>query len=418
LFPSSARLAMSDLSLDSELDQQLRAAAPNRLVRHIADRLFRPIRHGRLTLITPQGTRLEHAGPEPGPHARLELARWRALRRLLTQGDVAFAEAYMDGDWSSPDLPALIEFAAVNGKTLDPGISGGALTRALNRLRHTLRANTRAGSRRNIMAHYDLGNEFYARWLDPSMTYSSALYDAGVHTLEDAQIAKQDRAIELMRLSGVERVLEIGCGWGALMGRTLARGAARMVGLTLSPAQREGALARLAAAGVADRAEVVLRDYRDETSAYDRIVSIEMIEAVGEAYWPAYFRALHDRLVSGGRAVVQAITLAEDRYAAYRVTPDFIQRYIFPGGMIPTRSEIDRQARAAGLRPIEDETFGLSYARTLAEWRRRFHEAWPAIAPLGFDERFRRMWDYYLAYCEGGFRAGSINVGLYVFQRP
>lgn len=409
---------MSDPLLDAELDHQLRAGAPNRLVRHIAIRLFRPIQFGHLTLITPQGARLEHAGPAPGPRAQLVVRRWRALSRLLTRGDVAFAEAYMDGDWTSPDLSALIEFAAVNGSTLNQEIAGGALSRTLNRLRHMARANSRAGSRRNIMAHYDLGNAFYALWLDPTMTYSSALYDQGATTLEAAQIAKQDRAIDLMRLTGGERVLEIGCGWGALMARTLARGAERMVGLTLSPAQREGALARLADAGVADRAEVALRDYRDEAGAYDRIVSVEMIEAVGEAYWPTYFRALHDRLVAGGRAVVQAITLAEERYAAYRAAPDFIQRHIFPGGMIPTRSEIDRQARNAGLRPVEDETFGLSYARTLGEWRHRFHEAWPAIVPLGFDERFRRMWDYYLAYCEGGFRAGSINVGLYVFQRP
>ena len=344
------------------------------------------------------------------------LRRWRTLRRLLLQGDIAFAEAYLDGDWDSPDLPALIELAGRNIPTLRDAFDANWFHRLRNRILHRLNANTRRGSKRNIRHHYDLGNDFYAAWLDSGMSYSSALFTADDQTLEDAQSEKQRRVIALLDVRGGEAVLEIGCGWGGLAEQLIRAAGCTVTGVTLSAAQLEYATERLT--GPDTPADLRLQDYRDVGGEFDRIVSIEMMEAVGEAYWPSYFSALHDRLKPGGLAVVQAITIGEDHFEGYRRCTDFIQHYIFPGGMLPTITEIRRQTERAGLILRSMETFGASYARTLAEWRRRFLAAWPEIERQGFDARFRRMWDYYLAYCEGGFRAGTINVGLYVLAKP
>jgi cyclopropane-fatty-acyl-phospholipid synthase len=397
----------------------LRPAAgptPGWLARRLARHLLRRIVVGRLTIVTPGGLTLASAGAAPGPDAVLVLRRWRTLRRLLMEGDVAFAESYMDGDWTSPDLPALIELAARNAPTLSRTVDGNRWTRFGDRLRHRLNANTPTGSRRNIVHHYDLGNDFYAAWLDAGMTYSAALYQHPGQTLEAAQAAKQDRVLALLRLAGADRVLEIGCGWGGLAERLIAAGC-HVTGLSLSPAQIDHARRRIAAAGAAERADLRLQDYRDVDGTYDRIVSIEMLEAVGQAFWPRYFQVLHDRLRPGGIAVLQAITIHEDRFEAYRSSVDFIQRYIFPGGMLPSATEIGRQAAHAGLTLLGAESFGDSYARTLADWRQRFYAAWPRIVRQGFTERFKLMWEYYLAYCEGGFRSGQIDVGLYVLVR-
>jgi cyclopropane-fatty-acyl-phospholipid synthase len=375
---------------------------------------------GKLTIETPSGEHLVFGGKAPGPAASLQIHRWRSLRRLILGGDLGFAESYMDGDWSSPDLAALIEFAVRNEAALGSAIMGTAPLRLLNRLRHLARANTRRGSRRNIAQHYDLGNAFYQRWLDPSMTYSSAYYagDAGVRTLEEAQAAKIDRAIGQLGLAGGERVLEIGCGWGALAETLASRYDSHVTGLTLSKEQRAYAEARLSKAGLSDRAEICLRDYRDEKGLFDRIISIEMFEAVGEANWPKFFEVVRERLGRGGTAVLQIITIADERFETYRRAADFIQRYIFPGGMLPSPSVLREQIARAGLSLASLENFGASYAKTLAEWNRRFQRAWADIAALGFDARFKRMWEYYLAYCEAGFRAGIIDVGLYRIEKP
>ncbi len=372
---------------------------------------------GRLTVETPSGEHLVFGGKSAGPTASLQIHRWRSLRRLILGGDLGFAESYMDGDWSSPDLAALIEFAVRNEQALGSAIMGTAPLRLLNRLRHLAHANTRRGSRRNIAQHYDLGNEFYARWLDPSMTYSSAYY-SGAETLEEAQAAKIDRAIGQLGLAGGERVLEIGCGWGALAEALAGRYGSRVTGLTLSEKQRAYAEERLAKAGLADRAEICLRDYRDEKGLFDRIISIEMFEAVGEAHWPKFFEVVRERLARGGSAVLQIITIADERFETYRRAADFIQRYIFPGGMLPSPSVMREQIARAGLSLASLENFGASYAKTLAEWNRRFQRAWADIAALGFDARFKRMWEYYLAYCEAGFRVGTIDVGLYRIEKP
>jgi cyclopropane-fatty-acyl-phospholipid synthase len=398
---------MSDRSLDTTLTFTDVAPRQNWLV----DALLSHVRCGRLTLVTPSGTRLTHTPTAPGPEGIMVLHRWRTLHRLLAGGDVAGGEIYMDGDWSSPDLPSLIELVARN-TALIQAIGGSWFARLLNRMRHRMNANTKRGSKRNIVRHYDLGNDFYAAWLDPGMTYSSGLYRNGSETLEAAQTAKQDRAIDLLAVTGGERVLEIGCGWGGLAERLIHQANCHVTGVTLSPAQLAYAANRVPSA------DLRLQDYRDTTGTFDRIVSIEMLEAVGESWWPAYFSTIRDRLRPGGTAVLQAITIAEERFDKYRSCADFIQRYVFPGGMLPSMTEMRRQIAAAGLELRSVETFGDSYARTLAEWRRRFLTAWPEIAPQGFDLRFKRMWDYYLSYCEAGFRSAATDVGLYVVARP
>jgi cyclopropane-fatty-acyl-phospholipid synthase len=371
------------------------------------------LQFGTLTVTTPHGTRVANPGAGPGPDAELVLHRWRALRRMLFNGDMGLAEAYLDGDWDSPDIAALIELAALNVETTDPHFEGSLMSRFLRRIGHSRRANTKRGARRNIEAHYDLGNDFYEAWLDQGMTYSSALFVEPGMQLEEAQRAKQDRVIEQLALPQGARVLEIGCGWGGLAEALVQRAGAHVTGVTLSPAQRDYAQQRLAG----QPAEIRLQDYRDLDGSFDAVVSIEMLEAVGAAYWPDFFARLHASLNPGARAVLQVISIAEDRFDTYLRRPDFIQRHIFPGGMLPTVEIMRREIAAAGLKLVSLERFGQSYAATLAEWHRRFEAAWHDLRTQGFDERFRRKWRYYLQYCEGGFRAGAIDVGLYTLVR-
>ncbi|PPD44078.1 MAG: SAM-dependent methyltransferase [Methylocystis sp.] len=368
---------------------------------------------GRLIFALPDGTRVDCRGRSPGPEATIVIHNMSALRRLLFSGDVAFAEAFIRGEWSSPDLVSAIEIAALNGDDFMRAVEGSAPARFANWLAHRLRANSRAGSRRNISAHYDLGNNFYGAWLDPQMFYSSGLYRTGEETLEQAQQNKVELVLDILDARKGESVLEIGCGWGGLAAAMARSGAGAITGLTLSKEQLSHARAVLETHGCGAQTDLRLEDYRDTDGKYDRIVSIEMIEAVGREYWPVYFSTLRDRLADGGHVVLQAITIEDVRFEKYLATPDFIQRYIFPGGALPCPRALAEESERAGLRLETLETFGESYARTLVEWRRRFHENWSEIEGLGFDSSFRRLWDYYLCYCEGGFRAGAIDVGLY-----
>lgn len=379
-------------------------------------RLLHRLKCGTLTVVLPNGRSVTHRTPIPQPEAVLLLHRWRTLFRLVVNGDTGFGEAYVDGDWSSPDLTALIELAAHNQSNI-PGADGGAwLTRLLHRWQHRARANTPAGSRRNIEQHYDIGNTFYARWLDAGMSYSSALFGTPSQSLEEAQAAKQDRVLELLAVQQGHAVLEIGCGWGGLAER-LASAGCHVTAVTLSPAQHAFVQARLARAGLADRVDLRLQDYRSIRGTYDRIVSIEMLEAVGEAWWPTWFDLLHTCVRPGGVIVFQTITISDTRFDAYRRGADFIQRYIFPGGMLPSSGALRSQIARAGLALHAMEAFGASYARTLSVWQERFQAAWPDIAELGFSTRFKRMWEYYLSYCEAGFRAGTVDVGLWRLGR-
>ena len=386
-------------------------------------RVLCAFRRGSVTVILPSGLAIDHRCAAPGPHGVMHVHTLRAFRRVLTHGDVGFAEGYIAGEWTSPDLPALIALAADNVGELDKTFDGFWPVRLWRRLRHGRNRNSKTTSRRNIAFHYDLGNDFYRLWLDRSMTYSAACAFEPGQTLEDAQTAKRRRIADLLALSGGESVLEIGCGWGALA-IDIAADARHVTGLTLSAEQLAFAEADIAARGLSDKIDIHLRDYREEHARFDRVVSIEMLEAVGEEYWPAYFGKLRTSLAATGvasasgasRAVVQAITIREDRFESYKRSPDFIQRFIFPGGMLPTSTIMEREAKAAGLAITHKECFAAGYADTLAEWRRRFLARWAEIEPLGFGSDFKRLWEYYLAYCEAGFRTGTIDVGLYVME--
>ncbi len=380
------------------------------------------IAYGQLKIELPSGEVLRIEAPNPGPESDLVIHDERAVRRLFSGGKLAFAESYIDGEWSSDSLAALIELGARNEHILAPTWSVRTAVVAwhalLNRARHLIgNRNSRRGAKRNIASHYDLGNDFYRQWLDPTMTYSSALFESADQSLQEAQIAKWRRIAEMADLQPGQRVLEIGCGWGGFARWAARERGCQIVGLTLSNEQRDWALAAIAKDGLQDQIEIRLQDYRDVEGSFDRIVSIEMFEAVGEAYWPAFYDTLRARLVPGGIAALQVITIADGDYAEYRDSVDFIQRYIFPGGMLPSPKILGTLAARAGLRDLGHVAFGEDYARTLQIWRERFEETWSATALLGFDARFRRMWRYYLAYCEGGFRAGTIDVRQLALQK-
>ena len=390
-----------------------RIPAAARVLMAMLDRLA----WGRLGVTGPGGFRAEF-GAHEGATAHIEFRDWAICGELMTGGDNAFAEGYMQQRWDTPDLVALLTVAAHNSQALEQTFYGSRLRQLLFRMVHALRSNTRRGARRNIEAHYDLGNDFYQLWLDPTMTYSSALFDAGCdQPLADAQRDKYRRILRELALQPGQHVLEIGCGWGGFAEEALRGQDVRLTGLSLSPSQTAYAQSRLERAGVADRAQLVLRDYRDERGTYDAVASIEMFEAVGERYWPAYFSTLQRVLRPGGRAVIQAITIAEDRFERYRTTSDFIQQYIFPGGMLVTKTRIAEEAARAGLRLETRHDFGADYARTLRLWLKRFDHEEAAVRGLGFDTRFIRMWRFYLAYCAAGFIAGTTDVGQYTFAR-
>jgi cyclopropane-fatty-acyl-phospholipid synthase len=378
--------------------------------------LLQHIEGGSLRLCLPddQTIHLGH-GPE---RATLQVNDERVFRRVLAEGDIGFGESWIDGDWHSDQLVELLTLLAENRGQLARALHGSWLPVLLHRLRHLARSNTRAGSKRNILAHYDLGNDFYKRWLDPSMSYSAALFGADPgRTLEQAQRLKYLRLLDMLDPQPGDTILEIGCGWGGLAEIAATEYGCRVHGVTLSPSQLEWSRARAQRKGFADRAEFSLTDYRDIRGRYDHIVSIEMFEAVGERFWPSYFEQLRRCLKPGGRAVVQTITIANERFSAYRRGTDFIQRHVFPGGMLPSPAVFERRAASADFQVRERFAFGDDYARTLAHWHRNFDAAWPEIAAQGFDERFRRLWRFYLAYCEAGFRAGATDVYHFLLEK-
>lgn len=364
--------------------------------------LLEGLRHGLLEVRLPDGGSRLFGEGEPG--VVLQVHDEAMFGRVLARGDIGLAEAYLDGQWDTPDLTGLLGLFAANRDALRRAVYGSWRQLLGARLRHWLNRNSRDGSRRNIMAHYDLGNDFYRLWLDPSMSYSSALYRPGDDgSLSAAQDAKYRRILHRLAAGPGQSVLEIGCGWGGFAELAVAEGL-QLTGLTLSPAQLEWARRRV------PQADLRLQDYRDLDERFDHVVSIEMFEAVGERWWPTYFSSVARALRPGGRAVVQSITIRDDLFASYRRGTDFIQQYIFPGGMLPSRSAFRSAAARQGLAVVDEYAFGPDYARTLAEWRQSFETHWPRIAELGFDETFRRLWRFYLCYCEAGFLAGNIDV--------
>ncbi len=364
--------------------------------------LLAGLRHGQLEIQLPDGRRATFG--EGKPAQLLQVNDEAFFSRILARGDVGLAEAYLDGLWDAPDITGLLQLLAANRAVLRRAVYGSWRPLLAARLRHWFNRNSRIGSRRNIMAHYDLGNAFYRLWLDETMSYSSALYRPGDDgSLASAQRAKYQRILQRLQASPGQSVLEIGCGWGGFAEMAVQTGLT-VTGLTLSPAQLAWAQHRV------PEADLRLQDYRDLKQRFDHIVSIEMFEAVGEQWWPTYFSVLAKSLAREGRAVVQSITIADELFADYRKGTDFIQQYIFPGGMLPSRAAFRQAAARQGLIVRQEYAFGHDYAHTLAEWRRAFEARWPEISALGFDETFRRLWRLYLCYCEAGFRAGNIDV--------
>lgn len=382
-------------------------------------RYCRRLAFGSLLLRFGEGGAQLYRGPFPGGCAELRIHNpLRLLVRLVARGEIGFAEAYMAGDWSSPNLPALLDLLNLNAEHLDGAVEGATWSRRLDRLIHRLRDNHHRNSRRNIARHYDLGNDFYRLWLDPGMTYSSAIFeDPERESLESAQARKYERLLDWLDARPGQSILEIGCGWGGFAEAAARRGL-KVTGVTLSKEQLAHARDRIAAAGLGERVELRLQDYRDIQGRFDHAVSIEMLEAVGEDYWPTYFRALARLVRPGGRIAIQVITLHEDEFPRYRRGADFIQLYIFPGGMLPSPDRLESEIRAAGLVPLANRWHGSDYAETLRCWRRAFQAAERSVEALGYGVRFRRMWDYYLAYCEAGFDSGAIDLAQVLIQVP
>jgi len=372
---------------------------------------------GSLKVKMPDGRSILVGGKAPGPEAEIVLHNWKLPSRAFSGGTIGVAESYIDGDWDSPDVTSFLELFVVNSEAGE-GVAGGAswLLTTIQRIRHWLNDNTRTGSKKNISAHYDLGNAFYSQWLDPSMTYSSGLFATGANDLAGAQTEKYRALARDTGIGPNDHVLEIGCGWGGFAEFAAREIGCKVTGLTISREQFDFAQKRIHNAGLSDKVELKLQDYRDETGRYDRIASIEMFEAVGEKYWPAFFAKMKQCLPSGGTAGLQIITINEAAYPIYRKRPDFIQRYVFPGGMLPTPTLLKSLGAEHGLDYLRERVFPQDYARTLAEWRTRFWSSWERIVPLGFDDRFKKLWEFYLHYCEAGFRAEYIDVRQVVYK--
>ena len=381
--------------------------------------LLARLKVGTLTLHGPDGSQ-QVFGTHAAPFASMHIERWDVCAAVLKSGDIGFAESYMAGDWTTPDLAGLLRLFIANRQQIEGAIYGHWLGRLAYRLKHLLHRNTRTNSRKNIHAHYDLGNAFYEIWLDGTMNYSSAWFDGDKsRPMAEAQTAKVHRALRMVNAQPGDRVLEIGCGWGALAEAATTEFGAHITGVTLSTEQLAFAKARMNWHGVKDLADLRLQDYRDISDApFDAICSIEMVEAVGREYWPTYFQTVSRLLKPGGRACIQSITIDDALFERYVHSTDFIQQYIFPGGCLPSPSEFRKQAQAAGLQVVDELKFGPDYAETLRRWRDSFMANLDDIQALNFDDRFVRLWTFYLAYCEAAFDESNIDVIQFTLVKP
>ena len=380
--------------------------------------LAKRLRNGRLDFTLPDGRVFSVDAPNPGPVAHIDIHNVDVFARLVREGDLGFSDAYLDGWWSTPDLQAFMDVIHADNDELYEQFPGMGLVRAFERLRHWMNSNSRRQAKKNISYHYDLGNDFYSLWLDDTMTYSSALFETGQESLEKAQTRKYQSMVDEMGVSPGDHVLEIGCGWGGFAEYAAKERGLKVTGLTISKEQHDYAVARMERAGLSDKVEIKLQDYRDERGTYDGIASIEMFEAVGEKYWPVYFKTVRDCLKSGRNATLQIITVEDRRFEVYRKGVDFIQKYIFPGGMLPSPSVLRSEVEQAGLEVRQSIEFGESYSQTLRRWHDTFNARWHDVSLLGFDDRFRRMWNFYLTSCAAGFHAGSIDVTQITVTKP
>ena len=381
-------------------------------------KLLQRLRHGSLTVQLPDGS-MQRFGGDAAPHATLHLHNWKVFSAALKSGDIGFAESFIAGDWSTPNLTELLRVLVKNRGEMEGVIYGSWLGRLFYRVRHLLHRNTHANSRKNIHAHYDLGNAFYTLWLDETMNYSSAIFEGDIiQPMALAQKTKVRRALTQARVRPGDRVLEIGCGWGALAEMATAESGASITGVTLSTEQLEFARARMQRLGTSNQADLRLQDYRDiDDAPFDAICSIEMVEAVGSEYWPTYFATVAKLLKPGGYACVQSIVIDDALFDRYLHSTDFIQQYIFPGGCLPCPREFRAQAEAAGLEVVDAYAFGHDYAETLRRWREAFLARRDEVLAVGFDEKFMRIWEFYLAYCEAAFDEDNIDVVQYTLVK-
>jgi cyclopropane-fatty-acyl-phospholipid synthase len=382
-------------------------------------RLLKRLRHGTLTVQLPDGSSLLFGSAGVGSlRASMHLHNWRVCAAVMKSGDIGLAETCIAGDWTTPDLRSLLQLFIVNRDEIEDLLYGSWWGSLLYRLKHLVNRNSRRGSERNVHAHYDVGNAFYELWLDPAMNYSSAWFDGDrTRSTEDAQQAKLRRVLEQCAIGPGQRLLEIGCGWGALAECAARERGASVTGVTLSREQLAWAQQRLASAGL--EADLRLQDYREiDDGPYDAIASIEMFEAVGRAYWPAFFDTLVGQLKPGARACIQTIVIRDELFDRYLKSTDFIQQYVFPGGLLPSSREFRKAAARAGLEIVNELEFGLDYAETLRRWRERFLAQDARVRGLGFDNRFMRIWEFYLAYCEAAFAAGDTQVMQFTLRRP
>jgi cyclopropane-fatty-acyl-phospholipid synthase len=380
--------------------------------------LSKKMRHGRLDLVLPDGRVFRVEGAAPGPVAELHIHNPDLFARLIREGDLGFCDAYLDEWWSTPDLQAFMDLIHHDNDAVYDGFPGMGLVRAYERLRFWLQRNHKAQARKNISYHYDLGNDFYRLWLDDTMTYSSGIFQTGQESLEKAQTAKYASMVDQMGAQPGDHILEIGCGWGGFAEYAARERGLRVTGLTISEEQFKYAQERIEKAGLSDQVDFKLQDYRDERGHYDGIASIEMFEAVGEKYWPAYFNTLRERLKPGKNATLQIITVADRRWDVYKRGVDFIQKYIFPGGMLPSPLVLRDQIEKAGLAFEKSVEFGASYDITLRRWHETFNERWDQVAAMGFDNRFRRMWNFYLTSCASAFDSATVDVTQITVTRP
>lgn len=376
------------------------------------------MKNGRLDMVLPDGRRFRAEGEHPGYVAELVIHNPDLFSRLIREGDLGFCDAYLDGWWSTPDLQAFMDLAHAGNEEMYDGYPGQGIVRVFEKMRFWLQRNSKAQARKNISYHYDLGNDFYGLWLDDTMTYSSAKFTTGQESTEAAQTEKYKSMVDQMGVQEGDHVLEIGCGWGGFAEYAAGTRGLTVTCLTISEEQFKYAVDRIEKAGLSDLVTFKLQDYRDETGEYDGIASIEMFEAVGEQYWPVYFDTLRDRLKPGKHATLQIITVADERWEVYKRGVDFIQKYIFPGGMLPSPSALQAQADRAGLDVKGSIEFGESYSQTLRRWYVDFNDKWSQIEEMGFDERFKRMWDFYLTSCASTFHSGNCDVTQITVTRP
>ncbi|SFA98061.1 cyclopropane-fatty-acyl-phospholipid synthase [Poseidonocella pacifica] len=376
------------------------------------------LRNGRLDFVLSDGRRFRAEGKNPGPVAELYIHSPEVFARLIREGDLGFCDAYVDGDWSSPDLQAFQDLIHLDNDEVYDGFPGRRLVTLYEKFRFWMQRNHKAQARKNISYHYDLGNDFYGLWLDDTMTYSSALFETGQEALEHAQTAKYASMIDQMGAKRGEHVLEIGCGWGGFAEYAAKERGLRVTGLTISEQQFSFAQERIRREGLDDLVTLKLQDYRDERGTYDGIASIEMFEAVGEKYWPTYFETVKSCLKPGRTGTFQIITVQDKRWEVYKRGVDFIQKYIFPGGMLPCPTVLRQQIQGAGLEVARSIEFGDSYSQTLRRWNDTFNDRWDQISELGFDERFRRMWNFYLTSCAGAFAGGNTDVTQITVRNP